>query len=88
MTPETFAKWKKDRMERKQVAIFSPLEAEKEKEDAEKANEKKKVSSKEARLLSGRALFIYNPNLFVDDEGAAANDAYEVVDPSGIARAV
>ena len=46
------------------------------------------MSSKEARLLSGRALFIDNPNLFVDDEGAAANDAYEVVDPSGIARAV
>ena len=46
------------------------------------------MSSKEARLLSGRALFIYNPNLFVDDEGAAANVAYEVVDPSGIARAV
>ena len=53
----------------------------KEKEAAEKANEKKKVSSKEARLLSGRALFVYNPSLFVDDEGAADTNEYEVVDP-------
>ena len=53
----------------------------KEKEAAEKASEKKKVSSKEARLLSGRALFVYNPSLFVDDEGAADTNEYEVVDP-------
>ena len=53
----------------------------KEKEAAEKANEKKKVISKEARLLSGRALFVYNPSLFVDDEGAADTNEYEVVDP-------
>lgn len=39
------------------------------------------MSSKEARLLSGRALFIYNPTLFVDDEGAADTAEYEVVDP-------
>ncbi|KNB44379.1 hypothetical protein JH06_1710 [Blastocystis sp. subtype 4] len=71
VTPETFAKWKQERMERKK----------KEKEEIEKASEKKKVSSKEARLLSGRALFIFNPNLFVDDEGAAENKEYEVVDP-------
>ena len=56
--------------------------SQKEKEEIEKASEKKKVSSKEARLLSGRALFIFNPNLFVDDEGAAENKEYEVVDPS------
>ena len=31
-------------------------------------------------MLSGRALFIYNPTLFVDDEGAAGNAEYEVVD--------
>ncbi|KAK8823532.1 hypothetical protein WA577_002452 [Blastocystis sp. JDR] len=70
VTPETFAKWKEDRLNRKK----------KEKEEAEKALEKKKVSSKEARLLSGRALFIYNPTLFVDDEAAAETKAYEVVD--------
>ncbi len=27
-------------------------------------------------------MFIFNPNLFVDDEGAAENKEYEVVDPS------
>ena len=60
----------------------------KEKEAAEKANEKKKVSSKEARLLSGRALFVYNPSLFVDDEGAADTNEYEVVHPEEEARNV
>ena len=39
------------------------------------------MSSKEARLLSGRALFVYNPSLFVDDEAAVDNAEYEVVDP-------
>ena len=41
------------------------------------------MSSKEARLLSGRALFIYNPTLFVDDEAAAETKGYEVVDEGG-----
>ena len=81
VTPETFAKWKQDRLARKQVSVIKGVEGQKEKEAAEKASEKKKVSSKEARLLSGRALFIYNPNLFVDDEGAADTAEYEVVDP-------
>lgn len=39
------------------------------------------MSSKEARLLSGRALFVYNPALFVDDEAAADTAEYEVVEP-------
>ena len=39
------------------------------------------MSAKEARLLSGRALFVYNPALFVDDEAAADTAEYEVVEP-------
>ena len=65
-------------MERKRVSESNRSKRQKEAEAAEKAQEKKKVSSKEARLLSGRALFVYNPALFVDDEAAADTAEYEV----------
>ena len=68
-------------MERKRVSESNRSKRQKEAEAAEKAQEKKKVSSKEARLLSGRALFVYNPALFVDDEAAADTAEYEVVEP-------
>ena len=73
-------------MERKRVSESNRSKRQKEAEAAEKAQEKKKVSSKEARLLSGRALFVYNPALFVDDEAAADTAEYEVVEPEDILR--
>ena len=30
--------------------------------------------------MNGRALFTYNPNLFQDDENAAGNDVYEIIE--------
>ena len=71
VTPETFAKWKEDRKLKKQQ--------EKEKQEIEQA--KKKTSGKEFRLLSGRALFVYNPELFVDDADALDDNEYETVEP-------
>ena len=39
--------------------------------------EAKKVGGKGSNILSGRALFKYDPNLFQDDEAAADGDVYE-----------
>ncbi|KAK8814122.1 hypothetical protein WA158_007984 [Blastocystis sp. Blastoise] len=71
VTPESFAKWKEERRLKKQ--------AEKEKADTEA--QKKKSSGKEFRLLSGRALFVYNPEVFVDDADALDNNDYEQEEP-------
>jgi hypothetical protein len=39
--------------------------------------EEKKAGSKKSHILSGRALFKYDPTLFTDDEEAADVDTYE-----------
>jgi hypothetical protein len=39
--------------------------------------ESKKVGGKATHVLSGRALFSYNPTLFTDDDGAADEQTYE-----------
>lgn len=39
--------------------------------------ESKKAGSKGHNILSGKALFKYDPNLFQDDENAAEEDIYE-----------
>lgn len=43
------------------------------------AEESKKASGKN-NILSGRALFKYDPNLFQDDEEAAGNEVYDVIE--------
>lgn len=58
---------------------FLWFQQEKEKQEIEQA--KKKTSGKEFRLLSGRALFVYNPELFVDDADALDDNEYETVEP-------
>ena len=49
----------------------------KEEEAANKA--KGKGVGKAHSIMSGRALFQYNPDLFQDDENAGAADDYEVI---------
>lgn len=67
VTLETFQDWKKRKAERKQ------------KELEEKMKEETKKGSKSGghNILSGKALFKYDPNLFQDDEDAADEKIYE-----------
>ena len=67
VTLATFMEWKKRKAERKQKEL-----EEKMKEEVKKAGAKGG-----AGILSGRALFKYDPTLFQDDEAAAAGDVYE-----------
>jgi hypothetical protein len=70
LTPVTFESlmaWKQRKAERKQKEL-----EEKMKEEAKKAGGKGG-----SNILSGRALFKYDPNLFQDDEAAADGDLYE-----------
>ncbi|KAF0683420.1 Aste57867_24544 [Aphanomyces stellatus] len=64
VTEESFAKWKLEKVARKAAE-----EEKKRKEDAKKAGGR--------TILSGRALFSYDPTLFRDDDDAA-EDGYEV----------
>lgn len=66
VTLESFKEWKKRKAERKQKEL-----EEKVKEEA------KKAGSKGTNIMSGRALFKYDPTLFKDDEEAAGEDVYE-----------
>jgi DRG Family Regulatory Proteins, Tma46 len=66
VTYESLMAWKQRKAERKQKEL-----EEKMKEEA------KKVGGKGSNILSGRALFKYDPNLFQDDEAAADGDVYE-----------
>lgn len=66
VTLETFKDWKRRKAERKQ----------KELEDRMK-EEAKKASSKGNNIMSGKALFKYDPTLFQDDENAADEKIYE-----------
>lgn len=65
MTLETFNKWKEQQRAKKEAEILA------------KAQEVAKQGGKAKGLLSGRALFTFDPSLFVDDDEAAGNDAYE-----------
>ena len=68
VTLETFNDWKK----RKEIRKKEELE-----KKIEEAKKKEKKTGKAQQVMSGRALFTYNPDLFVDDEAAAGDDAYE-----------
>ena len=62
VTLETFNQWKLDRAARKQAEI----EARMVQEEAKGRKDRSQMA-----FMSGRALFQYNPDLFVDDDGAA-----------------
>ena len=56
MTLETFNEWKQTKRRKKM-------------EELEESNKAAMKKGKGSRTLSGRALFHYDPSLFVDDEG-------------------
>jgi len=41
------------------------------------AEEAKKAKSKKSNIMSGKALFTYDPTLFKDDDDAVDDDLYE-----------
>ena len=63
VTLATFNEWKKKKAEDKKKAL-----EEKVKEEAKKGGK---------HIMSGRALFSFNPNLFTDDDNAAEEQEYE-----------
>jgi len=63
VTLETFNEWKKKKAEEKKKALEDKV-----KEEAKKGGK---------HILSGRALFSFNPNLFTDDDNAAEEQEYE-----------
>jgi hypothetical protein len=67
VTPETFKAWKEKKKAEKQAELF---------QTAKEAQ--KKVGGRSHGGLSGRALFAYDPTLFIDDADAAGDDAYEI----------
>eukprot|EP00163_Fabomonas_tropica_P030323 TRINITY_DN6798_c2_g6_i1.p1 TRINITY_DN6798_c2_g6~~TRINITY_DN6798_c2_g6_i1.p1 ORF type:complete len:213 (+),score=82.92 TRINITY_DN6798_c2_g6_i1:954-1592(+) len=84
VTLETFMAWKKRKQEKK-------AEEAKKKEEKE-AKEKAKKPDKAMSGMSGKALFTFNPDLFVDDESAAAgyereDDAARNADDKGVEEA-
>lgn len=69
VTPETFAKWKADRLKAKADAVETMRK---------EANKKK--GNNGLHILSGKALFQFDPSLFVDDDDAAGGDELEIQD--------
>ena len=68
VTLESFNEWKKKRAEMKRQEIADKIAAE---------EAKGKKNKGQMNFMSGRALFTFNPELFKDEEGAAAEDQYE-----------
>eukprot|EP00828_Plagiopyla_frontata_P041355 TRINITY_DN5863_c0_g1_i9.p1 TRINITY_DN5863_c0_g1~~TRINITY_DN5863_c0_g1_i9.p1 ORF type:complete len:364 (-),score=114.13 TRINITY_DN5863_c0_g1_i9:210-1301(-) len=69
LTLEVFLKWKEDKKQQRKM-----------KEEKKKEDEIKKIQAKQggsAAVMSGRSLFIFNPNLFVDDEEALGDKDYQ-----------
>jgi hypothetical protein len=68
VTLDSFMAWKKRKAERKQQELEDKLK------EAEKQSGKKGAGT---GIMSGRALFKYDPTLFQDDEAAADAQIYE-----------
>ena len=72
VTLETFTKWKADRAARKQAEIEQKIIAEEAKGRRDRG---------QMNFMSGRALFQFNPDLFEDDDDAAADeDVFNIED--------
>ncbi|CAA7269524.1 unnamed protein product [Cyclocybe aegerita] len=67
VTPETFAKWKKTRMDKKEA----------EQEALKKAKELQSSAGKSSGM-SGRDLFQYNPEWFQDEDDGDASDDWDI----------
>jgi len=68
VTLETFTAWKKKKAEEKQKAL-------EEQRKAEIASKQKGNATKS--IMSGKALFTYDPTLFKDDDDAVDEELYE-----------
>lgn len=71
VTLETFQKWKVDKAARKQAELEKKIAA----EEAKGRKDKSKMG-----FMSGRALFQFNPDMFEDDDDAAAADMFDEID--------
>lgn len=71
VTEQSFKEWKERRAAKKQEELIQKLKEE------EAAIKGKGGKGKAHGIMSGRALFQYNPNLFQDDENAGDADDYE-----------
>lgn len=71
VTTESFAKWKEARAIRRAAEV-----------EAQRVEEAKKTGTKGYSVLSGRALFAYDPSLFIDDADAD-EDEYEREEEEG-----
>lgn len=72
VTLESFMKWKADRAERKQKEAEERMA-----QEIAKASAKGNNKNFGAGVMSGKALFTYDPSLFQDDDGAVDEDKYE-----------
>lgn len=72
VTLETFMKWKADRAERKQKEAEERMQ-----QEMLKAATKGGNKNFGGGVMSGKALFTFDPSLFQDDDGAANEDNYE-----------
>lgn len=74
VTKESFFAWKARRAERKQKELEDKMKE----EEAKLASKGKGGTggAKRNNIMSGRALFAYNPDLFKDDDNAGAADDY------------
>lgn len=66
VTLETFKEWKKRKEEKRQKEL-----------EAKMLEESKKQSGKASHIMSGRALFKYDPTLFMDDADAVDEQEYQ-----------
>lgn len=66
VTEASFAEWKKKRIEKKKLE-----------EDEKKKAKEAAIKAGKALSLSGRDLFTYRPDLFVDDDEAGDDDLYQ-----------
>jgi hypothetical protein len=66
VTADSFAKWKEARAARRAVEL-----------EARRVEEAKRTGTKGYNVLSGRALFAYDPSLFIDDDAAGDAAVYE-----------
>ncbi|PAV16345.1 translation machinery-associated 46 [Pyrrhoderma noxium] len=67
VTPETFAKWKRTRMDKKQAA-----------EDIQKKAKEAQAAAGKSNGMSGRDLFTYNPEWFIDDDDEDDQDEWDI----------
>ena len=67
MTPETFTKWKRTRLDKKQAE-----------EEAHKKAKDAQAAAGKVTGMSGRDLFSYNPDWFEEDEESEEEEEWDI----------